>query len=104
MKAEKLNKTYRFTRENFKEWFTVFLSMSFVKDAKEGMVIPRFYLPVQKPLVKYGYECWIFPLAGFVWIYYVLRDVFWCIWKDMRDLQRMMIEWREAKKQRISND
>lgn len=50
-----VNNKGKYQRENWKEWFCVFVS--------HGYSIPRFYLPVDRVFDRHGCICWIFPLA-----------------------------------------
>lgn len=57
---------------------------------EEGAERPMFYWPVIAPSNRYGYELWIFPLAGFVWLWYLLRELWWLTWHDMQRLVWMI--------------
>jgi hypothetical protein len=91
------SKTKTYTPENWKEHFQVFISRLLVIEMKEGSRLPRFYLPIWRPADKYAFECWILPLAPFVWLWRVIDSVFWNIWSDMQDLAYMLWLWRNRK-------
>lgn len=87
MILDSLKKTVQ--KENWKEHFRYYLSGAFIRrEYTEGLFIPRFYLPVWQPNNKDALELWIFPLAPLVWIFYVLKDALFLIWRDMLDLQQ----------------
>ncbi len=90
--------TKQFKTQNWKEHFQVFISAILVQDLKEGLTLPRFYLPVAKPTYKLAYECWIIPLAPFVLFYRILTNALYCIWRDLIDLQRMLMIWASTKR------
>lgn len=73
--------TLKFTRENVKEWFVVNVS--------EGMTCPRFYIPVRRKITSCHTEVWIFPLAGFVWLFYVTKNIVWSIVHDAVELEEL---------------
>ena len=72
----------KYVRENWKEWF--------VLDVGEGLMVPRFYLPVRRPIYKLALECWIFPLAPIVWIFYLVKAIVWLIAHDSVDWLRLL--------------
>lgn len=87
-----------FIKENWKEHFRYYLSGVFLrKGYTEEFELPRFYLPVWQGTNRDALELWIVPLAPFIWVFYVLRDVFWLIWRDMLDLQRNLTRIRKMR-------
>lgn len=59
---------------------------------KQGEMIPPFYLPVYEHQQMYALECWIFPLAPFVLFYRITSNMFWALWRDLVDYQRLTIK------------
>lgn len=58
--------------------------LKFLKDeTPEGVCRKRFYLPVDINLDTRITECWIFPLAIFVLIYKIVKNILWSFWKDL---------------------
>lgn len=50
-----------------------------------GEEIPLFYLPIRIYFRRYAIEAWIFPLAPFVLIYRIIKNIFWSIWSDLNE-------------------
>ena len=91
MIVKEKNNKYIFIPQGIKEWFRIDISASLVHSLKEGRSLPPFYLPVRKPVEKLVYECWILPLAPFVWFYYLFIALFWKMWIDMQTLIDMIV-------------
>jgi hypothetical protein len=89
--------TKQFKRENWKEYFKVNVNRLFVRDTKQGAIIPRFYLPVEIKNDTVEYECWIFLLAPIVWLIKVIINILLCLWRDMFDWLKMLKLWRNSK-------
>ena len=94
MLVEKIKGQFKYTRENLREYFTVEVSGLFFRRHHEGMMIPRFYLPVWRGYDRYSLEVWIFPLAPFVWVFRLFTEIFRKLWQDMNDWLRLMYEIR----------
>jgi len=56
---------------------------------ENGAKIPLFYLPVYEPQDRYALECWFFLLAPFVLLWRITINIFWSIWKDLLEFQRL---------------
>ncbi len=65
--------TYK--RESWKEWFRVLVTM--------GMCAPRFYLPVNREWSANRIIAWIFPLAPFVLLWLIVKNIAWSLWRDL---------------------
>ena len=81
-----------YERENWTEWFRVF--------ASEGSYVPRFYMPVRRRTANLLLECWILPLAPFVWVFYVLQNIVHSVILDCLNLLSHLDEVMEEKKNR----
>ena len=81
-----------FEREHWTEWFRMF--------ASEGMEVPRFYMPVRRKQHNLQLECWILPLAPFVWVFYVLQNIVHSVILDCLNLLSHLDEVMEEKKKR----
>jgi hypothetical protein len=72
--------SYEFTRENWREWFTFLIDPDYIS---ANLPIPTGYF-VARHLrflnpdahdsddTSLGFECWVFPLSVFMWIFYKL--------------------------------
>lgn len=89
--------TKEYIPENITEHFRIFITGALIRNLKEGSPLPRFYLPVVRPVNRDVYECWIFLLAPFVLIYYISRNVFWSIWRDLLDFSMLLSRWNQIK-------
>lgn len=86
----KFRELYKYTRENWKEWFVI--------DVPVGAYITRGYLPVRRDLRRRDLEFWIFPLAPFVWLFYVVKNIGISITRDCIEWLEMLEESVEGKK------
>lgn len=77
--------------ENWKEIFVVY----FQEGDLPGMYRrPPFYIPVRKKADMYrAYECWVLPLAPFVWLFYFSGAIGTLIWRDFFDWLNMIIDF-----------
>ena len=77
---KKKNGTIIGKRNKFKDYFCIKATAQFIY---EGYPVPKFYLPVKSRDLDFGntYECWIFPLAPFVIIFYIWKNCLFNIWK-----------------------
>lgn len=85
---------FEFKRENWKEYFQIFVAKSLIRNIKIGTEMPRFYLPIWGDYVTNNIECWIFPLAPFVLAYRILEQMLWILWKDLFEWLQMLKDWR----------
>ena len=80
MICETKNGKIRLIREDWAEWFRMF--------KREGCRTPPFYLPVRYVVAQRASECWVFPLAPFVVVWFILREAGWKTWTDLLNLLR----------------
>ena len=64
-------------KENWKELF--------VREMAEGARPIGWFLPVRRTPWKHYNEFWVFPLAPFVLIFFILKNALWSIWTDLID-------------------
>jgi hypothetical protein len=95
MIVEKIGKHFKYIRENWKEYFQIYVTGVLIKSKREGDMIPRFYLPIWKTYDRYYVECWIFPLAPFVLFWRILQQVTKIIWSDLIEWLIMLYEWNK---------
>ena len=95
---KQLEKSKEIIRGN---WFLVkkhIFKQKFMFYRNEGELIPKFYLPVRWHLNKGTLECWVFYLAFFIWVFYVIRNVFWSIIGDAVEWEKMLAQkWKGFK-------
>lgn len=72
----------QYIREHWYEWFYVVVS--------EGYERPLWYLPVRRKIDRHAYECWIFPIAPFVLIGFIVNNIFWSVWSDLITFQELL--------------
>jgi len=99
-KAKDGNVTFK--RENWKEMFNIKVTEKFIQTVREGHHLPRFFLPVRRVQHVQKTICWLFPLAPFALIFYIIRDMLGIMWQDLLffgdDLRRWMSVKKKTKK------
>jgi len=75
-----------------------YISGTLLRSLNEGEKLPLFYFPVIRQSNRDAYECWILPLAPFVLLYYITKNVFWSIWTDLMEVLYMLEVMNRKKK------
>lgn len=89
----KVGQVTKYTRENWKEWFVI--------EVAEGAMITRGYLPVRRIPWKHYSEFWIFPLAPFVLVFFIIKNTLWSIWIDLIEWLRLLESNLDAKRDKL---
>lgn len=92
MIANRTKKGIKYVREKWTEYFWVHVSKTLIQRKEMGMRVPRFYLPVKWIPVSNIVECWIFPIAPFAILYYLISGAVIKIWRDLIELIDLMRE------------
>lgn len=61
-----------------------------IKCIAEGQARPRWYLPVRRNPDWITTECWLFPLAPFALVYFILARAIYLIWTDLVQELKML--------------
>jgi len=96
--ATKIMKNKHTKEKNFQAELEKWNVSSFIMSkCDEGCVLPRFYLPVRNEFVSNSVKTWIFPLAPFALLYYIISDIVRIIWRDLFEFSDLLRTYRKNK-------
>ncbi len=81
---------WKYTRQKWQEFFVIVCQMEYLtRTVHQGTRLPPFYLPVYRKYETNAIIAWIFPLAPFVLIFLLVKELcrtfwFWAIdWVEL---------------------